>query len=353
MLRRLWRRAARGGMLAPLFALARAPALPGEDAAAEDQLDSLLPASAAWLLLTGGKRSINKVVGLPFTTGLDPLAAVKIARVPEAEPGLEREAEVLRLLEVERPDVAGIPRLITPGRRSGRLALAETHIRGRPLMEQLTPATFEEHASRITRWLIELARRGPARPRAEWWPRLVGGPLAELERNFGAALEAGWMDQVRARLEGLSDLPLVCEHRDCAPWNILLQGDGTPALLDWESAEPSGLPGADLAYFLANSAFVLDRALESGRTRESYGRLLDPSTAGGRVAAACEEEYCAGTGIDRDELARVRLLCWIVHSRSDHRHLKMEAAGTPSPADLERSVFAGLAQEELAHSAPR
>jgi len=352
-LRGLWRRAARGGMLAPLYAIARAPLGPGEEAPAPDEIDSLLPGSASWLLLTGGRRSINKVVGLPFTAGLDPLAAVKIARVPEAEPGLEREAEALRTLELERPEVAGIPRLITPGRRSGRLALAETHVRGRPLLELLTAASFEEHAARITGWLIELARDAPVRRRAEWWPRLVTEPVEEFERGFGAVLEPGSMERVRSRLEDLGDLPQVCEHRDCAPWNVLLQGDDTPALLDWESAEVRGLPGLDLAYFLANSAFVLDGALESGRTRESYARLLDPSTPGGRVAAAREAEYCAGAGIDREALARLRLLCWIVHSRSDYRHLEMEAGGVPAAEDLRRSVFAGLVQEELAHSPPR
>jgi hypothetical protein len=346
-LRGLWRRAARGGMLAPLYAIARAPLGPGEEAPAPDEIDSLLPGSASWLLLTGGRRSINKVVGLPFTAGLDPLAAVKIARVPEAEPGLEREAEALRTLELERPEVAGIPRLITPGRRSGRLALAETHVRGRPLLELLTAASFEEHAARITRWLIELARGAPVRPRAEWWPRLVTEPVEEFERSFGAVLEPGSMERVRSRLEDLGDLPQVCEHRDCAPWNVLLQGDDTPALLDWESAEVRGLPGLDLAYFLANSAFVLDGALESGRTRESYALLLDPSTPTGRVAAAREAEYCAGAGIDHETLPRLRLLCWIVHSRSDHRHLEMEAAGAPGDDALRRSLFLGLVEEEL------
>jgi hypothetical protein len=346
-LRGLWRRAARGGMLAPLYVIARAPLGPGEQAPAPDEIDSLLPGSASWLLLTGGRRSINKVVGLPFTAGLDPLAAVKIARVPEAEPGLEREAEALRILEVERPEVAGIPRLITPGRRSGRLALAETHVRGRPLLELLTAASFEEHAARVTRWLIELARGAPVRRRAEWWPRMVTEPLEEFERSFGPVLEPGSMERMRSRLEGLGDLPQVCEHRDCAPWNVLLQGDDTPALLDWESAEVRGLPGLDLAYFLANSAFVLEGALESGRTRETYRALLDPATGLGHVAARCLGDYSAALGLDLASLRALRLLCWIVHSSSDYRHLQLEAAAAPDPEALRASVFLGLAEEEL------
>ena len=153
--------------------------------------------------------------------------------------------------------------------------------------------------------------------------------------------------RARHRLDDLGDLPEACEHRDCSPWNVVLTADGDPGLLDWESAEPHGLPGLDLAYFLANCAFVLDGALESGGTRESYARLLDPATPYGAVAAACAAEYCERLGIDADAYARLRLLCWIVHCRSDYRHLTMAAAGTPSPEALRGSAFLGLVEAEL------
>ncbi len=347
-LRPLWRATARAGLLAPLCAVARTAGEPEDATNSRDEIDGLLPGRQAWVLLTGGKRSINKVVGLPFVEGCsEPSIVVKFARVPDVETGLDREAEVLRVLEDERPEIPGIPRVRARGRRAGRLALAESAIHGRSLLSVLTPETFSDLATRVTRWLVELAGNGAPQPVAEWWSRLVAQPLDEFERSFGRVLGPGTAERARRTLEGMNDLPEICEHRDCSPWNLVLTGTGAPALLDWESAEPRGLPTLDLTYFLANAAFVLDGALESGRTRETYAALLDPTTRYGRVAAACLTEYSARLGIDRDTLSRLRLLCWIVHCRSDYRHLEMEAAAAPDPRALRGGVFLGLVEEEL------
>ena len=116
---------------------------------------------------------------------------------------------------------------------------------------------------------------------------------------------AGTIERAREALGPLGDLPIVCEQRDCSPWNIVIGSDGSPALLDWESAEPDGLPGLDLVYFLANSAFVLDGALDSGTTRESYAALLAPDSPHGRVAAESLATYAAAVGLDDEHPAAV------------------------------------------------
>jgi hypothetical protein len=345
LLRALWRAAARLGLLSPLCAIGRLPS--GEDESGADEIEAAFPGSDAQLLLTGGGRSINKVVGLPFTAEASaPPAIVKFARVPAADEALGREAAALRALERDRPAVTGVPRLLAEGQRAGRLALAESAVFGKPLIAALSPDRFAALATPVGSWLVGLAETGSPRPRREWWPRLVEAPLAEFERNFGA-VAGETVTRARRRLEELGDLPETCEHRDCSPWNVVLGEDGAPGLLDWESAEPRGLPGLDLAYFLANCAFVLDGALESGRTRESYTRLLDPTTPYGAVAARCAGEYRERLGISADTYARLRLLCWIVHSRSDHQHLTMAAAGAPSPEALRGSAFHGLLETEL------
>jgi Phosphotransferase enzyme family len=211
----------------------------------------------------------------------------------------------------------------------------------------LTPTTFADLAQRVTLWLLELAEGAPIRPRDEWWARLVGEPLEQLEREFGPAIGQDAIRHARRLLDDLGDMPQVPEHRDCSPWNVVMTGSGSPALLDWESAEPRGLPALDLFYFLANAAFVLDKALESGNTRDSYASLLDPRTEYGRVAAACLDQYSERLGLDRSTLSRLRLLSWIVHCRSEHGHAAMEFAGIPDTGTLRRGVYAGLLEEEL------
>jgi hypothetical protein len=342
--RAAWRLGLRTGSLAPIWAVARAPGSEPEP----DAIEELVGGPSAWLLLTGGRRSINKAVGLPFPRGRDePESVVKFARVPEAEPGLAREAEVLRKVAEERPAVPGVPRVLGEGRRSGRLALVETAVAGRSLMPELNPATFLEHGLRLSSWLGELAGEPPPQPESEWRGRLVDETLEEFERTFGPVARAGTVERARRALGRLGDLPVVCEHRDCAPWNVLIDRSGRPALLDWESAEPRGLPVLDLVYFLANAAFVLDGALESGRTRESYRRLLDPASRNGGIAASCIDGYAGRLGIGEEQVRGLRLLCWLVHCRSDYRHLEMEAAGEPGRGALREAMFLGLVEEEV------
>ena len=341
-LRGVWRLVAAAGLLAPLHAIARAP---GE--AAQDEVP--IPPSASLLLLTGGHRSINKVVGLAIEEGLErPTLAVKFARVAEAESGLEREAAVLRQIGEERPGLAGVPRLLGQWRRCGRLAIAEEAIEGESMLDVLTPENFAELAGGVTRLLIELADGGGSQLGIDRRARLVDEPLVWFEQSFGPVLAPGAMSAARRLLAGLGDLPPACEHRDCSPWNVVLAPDGSPVLLDWESADPDGLPGMDLVYFLTNCAFVLDHALEAGSAQASYAALLDPAAPHGRVAAAAIEEYTAALGIRADDFRRLRLLCWIVHSRSDYQHLDLDFAGRPDAESLRGAVFPGLVEAELA-----
>ena len=338
-LHRFWRLVRRAGLLAPLYVVGRRRSNQAEG-------DVELPPSAPLLLLTGGHRSINKVVGLAFEPSrARPSAAVKFARVPEAEPGLEREARVLRRLGEERPDLGGVPRLRSKGRRAGRLAVVEDVVEGRSLLDLLQPDNFEEMALRVARLLIDLARTEV--PGAEWRQRLVEEPLAEFESQFGPVLGAPAIAQVREMLAGVGELQPAPEHRDCSPWNIVIAPSGEPVLLDWESAEPDGLPALDLFYFLANCAFVLDEAFEGGSVRETYARLLDPAGEYGQVAQRAVTEYASALRIPPEDFRRLRLLCWIVHSRSDYRHLQLEAGGTPRPEDLRKGIFLGLIEEEL------
>ncbi|HEX6782276.1 MAG TPA: glycosyltransferase [Solirubrobacterales bacterium] len=345
ILRHLWSALRRAGLLAPIYVVGRRPGGPDEEGIP-------LSPSCPLLLLTTGHRSINKAVGLAFEAGAErPEKAAKFARVPEAEPGLEREAAVLRQLREERPDLPGVPRLVGEGSRNGRLAVVQEAIAGRSLLDVLRPENFEATAMRVTDVLIDLAgETGRVEP-AKMPPGGAKSPAREVldwfARSFGPVIDPDLLHRAGALLGGLDDLPATTEHRDCSPWNVLVTPAGDPVLLDWESAEPAGLPGLDLVYFLANCAFVLDGALESGRTRETYARLLDPATPHGRVAAAAIGEYTAAIGISAADFRRLRLLTWVVHSRSDYRHLELESRGAPSAEALRGSAFLGLVEEEL------
>jgi hypothetical protein len=360
-----WQRAGRSalpaaavvGLLAPVCAIARRQEAAAPRPRPADPLGELITSGSAarphpggepsWALLTGGHRAVSKVVALPFL-GSDsaPDMVVKFARVPEADSGLSHEAEVLSALAARGSPIPGVPQVLATGRRCGRIAVAESAIHGVPLLSRLTRETFPDLAARVTTWLIKLAGAEP-QPRERWDARLVTGPLEAFERMFACAVDSSTIEVARTTLATLGPLPLSCEHRDCSPWNVILAANGEPALLDWESAEPQGLPAMDLIYFLTNAALVLEGTLESSRSRETYARVLDPATWIGRVAADCLKRYCAEVGVDSRTLAPLRLLCWIVHARSDHAQATADVAGAPSRRALEGGTFLRLIQEEL------
>ncbi len=249
---------------------------------------SIAPSTArsfSCLLLTGGRRSINKVVGLVFTDEEEqPRLVIKMPRVPEAVSALRREAAALQAVQLQRLEgISGIPQVIFCKEYAGLLLLGETALTGLPLFTQLTAANYRELALKATDWLAGLAGKQPSRPLESWWNRLVAPVLVDFEAGFGSVIDQARLAETMQILSTLGPLPLVCEQRDFSPWNIMIAPDGNLVVLDWESAEIEGLPAMDLIYFQTYLSFFLDGAMESGRYRESYRALLDPVTRTGRV----------------------------------------------------------------------
>jgi hypothetical protein len=247
--------------------------------------------------------------------------------------------------------MAGVPRVIFFHDCAGQTALGETVLAGEPLFRRLRRDNYRDLALKMTDWLADLAGRAPARPRSEWWPRLVEAPLRVFEESFGSIVDPERLRETRAILATVGDLPLVFEQRDCSPWNVLIAPDGKLAVLDWESAEPRGLPALDLIYFLTYLAFFLDNAMETGRFGESYRAALDPATFTGEVQVECQRRYLTLTGMDPAALRPLRLLVWLIHAHSEFRQFSAESAGRPAPDRLSRSLFVRLWENELEHDA--
>jgi hypothetical protein len=356
--RAVWRISRRLGVIFPLRLVAQKPG------GSSDEITDLIrekwsawgldgsPDRLRWLLLTGGERSINKVVALVLAdSGTRPRLVVKFPRSEAGEEELRHEHETLGVLERTRPSLDGVPRPLFVGRRCGRLCIGETALGGASLMLQLNPTNYDEYAARVTDWLIDLAGTNPPAPRAMWSPRLVEEPQHEFETRFGRVVSESDLERTREVLSRGGDLPLVPEHRDCSPWNILIGEGGRLGVVDWESSEPNGLPGLDLIYFLTYASLVIEDAFDLPAARMAYARMREPSTLTGAVVAECERSYIERLGLAPDVLAPLRLLCWVVHSRSEYRRLEQDVGGVPSSDALLGSLFLALWHEEL-RSAP-
>jgi hypothetical protein len=347
----------------PVCTIARKPPGAPEPQVGEgistELLDTLLSNWEGWgspprisaLLVTRGRRSINKAVALVFAgSEVRPRLAIKRARVPEAIPPMQNEADVLRAIQARPGGVVGAPRVLFCQELDGFLTLAETTIEGRLLGEIIRPENHRELALRATEWSARLAEGTPPAPRDVWWGRLVEPVLAQFERTFGSVIDPGAFRAAIQAVGSLGALPLVCEQRDFSPWNLLLDGAGNLGVLDWESAEMQGLPVLDLVYCLTYLTANIDG---SGRVWESLRRSLDPASPAGRITQECLERYLERVAVPASAVAPLRLLAWMIHSKSDYRHFCLDLGRAPDQAELRRSVFLRLWNEELRSSGSR
>ena len=352
--------AAKLGLVGPLSIVARKPERSGEGTA-EPELAAMVrqgwagwglegePAGLAMLLLTRGPRTANKIAGLIFGGGgARPRLVVKIARVGDARSGILREATTLPALQAACLDrLKGAPRVLFTVDHEDGGAVGETALPGVPLHTFLTPRNYRAYALQATDWLCELAkcsRRDAVESSAE---RLVEDALADFARSFGPAIEPDLLATTARAVARLGTFPRVCEHRDFAPWNVFVTKAGGFAVLDWESSEPQGLPGLDLEYFLSYLAFALDRARDPSAMVRSYRALRDPTSMTGSVHRECIARYAGRVGLKPADFHAVRLLTWLIHSRSEFRRLTGDLVGSPPPEALRESLFVGLWREEL------
>jgi hypothetical protein len=344
--RLLWRACRATGTVAPLAVLAwrrdgdRPPATLREHLA-NRQLDVLGDARAEELavsILTGGHSDLNKAVILVSRHGPLPLLAIKAARTPTAEIGLRHEAAAIT--DVQLSGRLRSPRLAFDGRLGATYLVGQSFVSGTAITE-LAPEQLEAAALELVDHLAALAHGAPLVAPEVWWPRLVEPLLADIrplcpERTHPA------LDRLAAATRHLPPLPLVPEHRDCSPWNILCDDVGNYVLVDWESAEPEGLPALDVIYFLANVRFLRDGTLRSGREPGTYA-----SERHLRLFRQGVERYASAVGIAWSALDLLRALTWAVHTAGEIRRARTNEAGaewTPHGSVMFRLLEIELAQ---------
>jgi len=350
----------RGRWANPICAVARRPAedLSGGPDPAAWLRDSWsewglgpTPEQLSTLLVTGGPRSVSKVVLLAFAEPSQvPLVAVKAPRVGAAAAGVRREAAALARLTGRRAEpTPGVPRLLFCREIDGVPLLGETALAGRPLESILARRTLRAWSVKVADWLASLAQGSPALPGAHWRETIVEPMLSHFAEAFREVVDRGLLREAEAIVRGIGNLPQVPEQRDFGPWNLLVTSAGELAVLDWESADLDGLPALDLLYYLAYASFIVDGAGNRESRIASYRRHLDPSTAAGAVRRDCLARYLDALGLDPASLAPLRVLVWLIHAQSDARRAAADA-GAPPPAEaLARSLFLALWTEEVRH----
>jgi aminoglycoside phosphotransferase len=229
-----------------------------------------VPERLSSVVITPRFRASSHVVFLIIAPNKpEPLLVAKLPRLAGASASVEREVANLRAVHDRRAGgFDSIPRVIAFEEYLGRSILVETALVGQPL----DPATVRRDRARgcdaVAGWLAELqwTVSGADLAEADWFSRLVERPLRHFQSVFPLSVdEAQLLERTWELIAPLRDVapPMVFEHGDLSYPNIMLLKDGTPGVVDWELAEPQGLPTYDLFFFLTYVAFASHNARKS------------------------------------------------------------------------------------------
>jgi hypothetical protein len=254
------------------------------------------------ILVTPRFRASRHVVSLVLGEDGEPAFVAKTPRLRGDDEGVERECAALRALEAAGRGET-VPRVVSFEERWARRTLAMTAVRGRPLNRADVRRDRNACLEPVRRWVLDLAGLGGGSLDQAGYERLVERPL----RRVAAELPelAQLVEETLALVLPLreSSVAHAFEHGDLGEPNLIWLGGGEVGLVDWELAEPLGLPLHDLCFFLAYAAFAEARAVTTA--------AFDAAFAGGDSWAAREVAHHADSlGLPRGLITPLFVACW-------------------------------------------
>lgn len=133
-------------------------------------------------------------------------------------------------------------------------------------------------------------------------------PWVERMQDHGAPV--AWFEILAGR-----EWPVVIQHGDFVPWNLLIRPDGAFQAVDWEYGIMEGFPHLDLAHYLLQTSALIHRRSPAEALRYTVEYLsYHPEVALNRTeseAIACLAAYSAYRSLSEDGLlSEVGLQPW-------------------------------------------
>jgi hypothetical protein len=250
-----------------------------------------------------------------------PRYVVKLTRDPAFNDRLQNEWRILSLLEeLGVGDEETLPRAAFFGHHAGLALLGETTVTGVPFRQRTTGTADCPLAWRAVAFLERLgATTADAAVASN--DEIADGLRVLLDR-FAAVYSSD--EEERAALSGLLDriaacampLPLVFQHGDPGTWNVLITADDRPAFLDWEAAEPQGMPLWDLFYFVRSHGVTVARAGGTNDSQKAFAEQFLADTPMSRALADLIDRHREQIGLAPELVEPLFFTCWM------HRALK-------------------------------
>lgn len=300
--------------------------------------------NSGWGLSARGEYSSRKMLFFLFdrdqeSGGAQPNIIVKMVRDPIFNYRLENEAQSLQLL-VEKGifNREVLPEVIFSGHHAGLAIVGESVIEGVPFRQKSGATADCPYGKAALQWFLELGAATADAQAAT--PSEVGEALGRLLHRFleiyqPTTEQHDFLAQQIAKLgQSGVPVPLVFQHGDPGPWNMLVTPHGRVAVLDWEAAEAAGMPSWDLFYFMRS--YSLDAARKLGINKRLAGfkhQFLD-DTPLSRLYIKTMARYCQATGLDGRLIEPLFYTCWMHRSLKESMRLE--------PAKLKQGHFVNL-----------
>ncbi len=304
-------------------------------------------ADSEWLLLVSSGSTVRRDAFLLFPPDeRKPSHVVKFSRVPGEGGQFERDERAARLVAETGGAVARrAPSLLARFEAQGRPASLESAAVGTKLTNLLREPrprrTKLAAVEAVARWLLQVAREtaGP--------PETLAAERDRLERDvLPAWAEHGVPpDFVRS----IPPVPATLQHNDVAEENVVwANGDFT--VLDWEWAQPRGLPLGDLVYFAVHVLRIVDGALTEEARDRHFVEVLTGAAESSPVLFRWIRELVSALGLPESSVGPLVTANWLDRAGLSlvERRRAEQVGGAPlDPAFAERAALAWIRHPAL------
>ncbi|MCG8604774.1 phosphotransferase [bacterium] len=241
-----------------------------------------------------------------------PFLVAKVPRIVGDNARLTREFENLTRLQSVRPQgFDSVPRIVAYEDYKGNRVLIQTALINQTMRPAVVRKNREICVSNVHTWLIELHQQTmTSGPSSSDFDRLVTDHLDCFEQHFPISrieeeLVAGTRELANELIP--DDLVQVFEHGDLSSPNILMDNKKKVGVVDWELADPHGLPAVDLFFFLTYIAFAKHKARSTSKYLQAFRECFFGTDA---WAIPHIVAYREQLGLSSKLLKPLFVLCW-------------------------------------------
>ncbi len=283
-----------------------------------------------WGLSAGGKNNSKKILYFFLDKQRVQLEIIaKMTRSPEFNYRLENEHRVLQTLA--KNDIApegSVPKPLFFDYHCELTVLAQQAIHGRSFRSATAATDDCPYAQKAIEWITGIGEKSCHANLVT--PVQVSEKLMLLYEKFVHIYDVSEVQQrlLRDSIQSMADIPaqfpLVFQHGDPGPWNMILTGSDQIAVIDWEAGESQGMPLWDLFYFIKTySTMAARKAHGVKNSTEAFRQQFLSKTAMGKLLIKATQSYCQRINLDARWVAPLFYTCWM------HRSLK-EAMRLPA-----------------------